>query len=61
MSECRESLTAYYPHRFRAETGFDNPSVYCADYVKLIRHVRAAVEAEAGSLPVAAAPAGGGP
>jgi uncharacterized protein len=36
----------YYPHRFCAETGFDNPSIYCADYLKLIPHLRAAVEAE---------------
>jgi uncharacterized protein len=30
-----------YTHRYQAGTGFDNPSVYCADLMKLITHVRA--------------------
>jgi uncharacterized protein len=30
-----------YAHRFRAGSGFDNPSVYCADLKKIITHVRA--------------------
>ena len=30
-----------YAHRFRAGSGFDNPSVYCADLEKIITHVRA--------------------
>jgi len=30
-----------YAHRFRSGTGFDNPSVYCADLEKIITHVRA--------------------
>ncbi len=29
-----------YTHRYQASTGFDNPSVYCADLMKLIKHVR---------------------
>lgn len=29
----------YYPHRYRAESGFLNPSVYCADLYRLIRHI----------------------
>jgi uncharacterized protein len=29
----------YYPHRYRQETGFDNPSVYCDDLKRLIGHV----------------------
>lgn len=29
-----------YPHRFLAGQGFRNPSVYCADLLKLISHVR---------------------
>ena len=29
-----------YAHRYRAGTGYDNPSVYCADLVKIITHVR---------------------
>ena len=29
----------YLPHRYSLERGFDNPSVYCADLEKLIRHI----------------------
>ena len=29
-----------YPHRYRHGAGFRNPSVYCADLLKLITHVR---------------------
>jgi len=29
-----------YAHRYRTGTGFDNPSAYCADLLKLISHVR---------------------
>jgi len=29
-----------YAHRYRKENGFDNPSVYCADLLKIIGHVR---------------------
>ncbi|WP_328464768.1 FxsB family radical SAM/SPASM domain protein [Actinoplanes sp. NBC_00393] len=28
-----------YAHRYQAENGFDNPSIYCADLAKLVRHV----------------------
>jgi uncharacterized protein len=28
-----------YPHRYRAATGFQNPSVYCGDLLKLISHI----------------------
>jgi uncharacterized protein len=30
----------YYPHRYRAGLGFQNPSVYCPDLYKLITHIR---------------------
>jgi len=30
----------YFAHRYRPETGFRNPSIYCADYKKLIRHIQ---------------------
>jgi uncharacterized protein len=30
----------YMPHRFSRDRRFDNPSVYCADLQKLIRHIR---------------------
>ncbi|HEY3868946.1 MAG TPA: FxsB family cyclophane-forming radical SAM/SPASM peptide maturase [Actinocrinis sp.] len=29
----------YYPHRYRSENGFDNPSVFCADLLKLVGHI----------------------
>jgi len=31
--------SGYLPNRWSAENGFRNPSVYCADLTKLIRHV----------------------
>jgi uncharacterized protein len=36
----------HYAHRYRAVDGFRNPSVYCADMVKLIRHIRTRVVAD---------------
>jgi len=30
----------YMPHRYRKENGFDNPSVYCKDLMKLISHIQ---------------------
>jgi uncharacterized protein len=35
-----------YAHRYRAENGFDNPSVYCADLQRLIYHVRRVAQAQ---------------
>ncbi|MEV4316719.1 FxsB family cyclophane-forming radical SAM/SPASM peptide maturase [Actinocrispum sp. NPDC049592] len=35
-----------YPHRFREDTGFGNPSVYCPDLQRLIRHIAARVRAD---------------
>jgi len=35
----------YLPHRYRSDNGFDNRSVYCADLMKLIRHIREKVRA----------------
>jgi uncharacterized protein len=29
-----------YAHRYRSGTGFANPSVYCADLLKMIQHIR---------------------
>lgn len=41
-----------YAHRYRAATGFGNPSVYCADLLKLITHIdRHRPEATAGGRP----------
>ncbi|MFC1413974.1 FxsB family cyclophane-forming radical SAM/SPASM peptide maturase [Streptacidiphilus sp. N1-12] len=35
-----------YSHRYQADSGFDNPSVYCTDLYKLIQHIRVAVDAD---------------
>jgi len=34
----------YLPHRYSSERGFDNPSAWCADLLKLFNHVRARLE-----------------
>jgi uncharacterized protein len=31
----------YLPHRYARANGFDNPSVWCADILKLLEHMRA--------------------
>ena len=36
----------HYAHRYRAGHGFRNPSVYCADMLKLIAHVRTRVRTD---------------
>jgi uncharacterized protein len=36
----------HYAHRYRAGAGFRNPSVYCADLLRLIRHVSGRVAAD---------------
>jgi uncharacterized protein len=33
-------------HRYRADNLFDNPSVYCADLLKLITHIKDRVRAD---------------
>jgi len=38
--------SGYLPHRYSKARGFDNPSVYCSDLEKLIRHIHAAVLGE---------------
>lgn len=35
-----------YAHRYRAVTGFANPSVYCPDLMRLISHIREKVQAD---------------
>jgi uncharacterized protein len=32
-----------YPHRYRSDSGFANPSVYCPDLFRLITHIRQAM------------------
>jgi uncharacterized protein len=47
---CRERDTCgggYIPHRYSRANGFDNPSVWCADILKLFSHVRSRVSCAA--------------
>ena len=37
-----------YTHRYRSGSGFANPSVYCPDLIRLINHIRAAVQDDVG-------------
>jgi uncharacterized protein len=39
-----------YAHRYRAGTGFANPSVYCPDLLRLIGHIRDTVQADVSAL-----------
>ena len=39
-----------YAHRYRAGSGFANPSVYCHDLLRLITHIRAAVAADVAAI-----------
>ena len=45
-----------YPHRYRAGSGFRHPSVYCADLLRLITHVRDRVGADLNLLTTALSP-----
>jgi uncharacterized protein len=45
-----------YTHRYRAGNGFDNPSVYCADLLKLITHIRGSLKPAAPGGPVHSLP-----
>jgi len=36
----------YLPHRFKKSNGFDNPSVYCLDLLKLMTHIQKTVFSE---------------
>ncbi len=47
-----------YPHRYRRGEGFRNPSVYCADLLRLINHVSGRVIADVTRIS-AASPASG--
>ncbi|MFI5794683.1 FxsB family cyclophane-forming radical SAM/SPASM peptide maturase [Streptomyces sp. NPDC051677] len=49
-----------YAHRYRAGHGFRNPSVYCADLQRLIRHVAARLAAH-GAAPATAGREGNAP
>jgi uncharacterized protein len=37
----------YLPHRYSRVSGFNNPSVWCADILKLIGHIRRKIDEDA--------------
>ena len=43
-----------FPHRYRSESGFDNPSVYCDDLKKLILHIERSDRRRPGRGPASA-------
>jgi len=45
-----------YPHRYRPENGFDNPSVYCHDLGHLINHIDERMQADLAARRAATAP-----
>jgi uncharacterized protein len=47
-----------YAHRFRADNGFDNPTVYCPDQLRLIRHVKQRISADLDAVAASAAARG---
>ncbi len=53
MAVCGGGL---YPHRYRSGSGFRHPSVYCADLMKLIMHVRDRVRGDVARLSTAQPP-----
>ena len=49
-ASCPEGRTCgggYLPHRYSAARGFDNPSVWCADLLKLFSHLRGRLDVSA--------------
>jgi uncharacterized protein len=40
----------FYPHRYRAGSGYRNPSVYCPDLLHLIRHIQRRIAAQLSAL-----------
>lgn len=40
----------FYPHRYRTGSGYQNPSVYCPDLLRLIEHIRPRVLRDARAL-----------
>ena len=47
----------YLPHRYRSDTGFANPSVYCADLLGVLSHIRRRLAADLQRVRTAAVPA----
>lgn len=46
----------HYVHRYRDDTGFRNPSVYCVDLKKLIGHIESRIRADIPTLPIGRRP-----
>ena len=47
--QCRHRLSCgggYYPHRYSTANEFRNPSIYCADYLRLFDHISARLQEE---------------
>ena len=47
----------YLPHRYRSDTGFANPSIYCADYLAVLSHIRQRITKDLEKLSVTSIPA----
>lgn len=47
----------YLPHRYRHDNGFANPSVYCADLLAVLAHIRNRITADLEKVRAAAVPA----
>lgn len=45
----------YLPHRYRHDTGFSNPSVYCADLLAVLSHIHRRIAADLEPIRVAVA------
>lgn len=47
--QCRYKLPCgggYYPHRYSKANGFMNPTIYCADYLRLFDHISVRLQEE---------------
>lgn len=49
-SEIKVCAGGYVPHRYANENGFDNPSVWCKDILKLTTHIRNFLNAQSQSV-----------
>jgi uncharacterized protein len=43
-SECETCGGGYHPHRYSRANGFHNPSIWCADLLRIFTHIRARLE-----------------
>jgi uncharacterized protein len=47
----------YLPHRYRRDTGFANPSIYCAELLAVLSHIHQRIAADLDKICAAAVPA----